>query len=620
MSVFSPSPLRTPEDIARFEAEFPFQQRLVARSVYDLFAASAARHPDRVAITMIMTGAADEQPRRVSYRELLSLVRRAANMFVTIGGQRPGVAYMLPSLVETHVTLWGAETAGFAVPINFLLQAEHIADLVNASEASILVTLGVHPHLDIWEKALRVKQLLPHIQLVRVAPATAGAVAGVLDFHQTLLSEPDDHLTFGEPGRDNDISAYFHTGGTTGAPKLVAHTHRSQIAAALGGAVLLDLSDNDVLTNGIPLFHVGGTICCGLCCFMSGAEVLLMSPAGFRNPAMISGFWKIVERYRATLVGGVPTALGAILEVPIAGADITSIRVGICGAASLPRAVGERFEQITGKPLHEIMGMTEASGLISIDPACGERGAGSVGYPLPYTQVAVRRLTLDGGLGELCEPDEIGVLTVRGPTVSPGYKNPEHNKGVFIDGTLNSGDLAYRSVDGRIYIAGRAKDLIIRSGHNIDPLMIENAMTTHPAVALAAAVAMPDAYAGELPVCYVTLRPGAFALEEELHAHAQKTIAERPAWPKHIHIVDAIPLTTVGKIYKPQLRMDAAGRLVKQIVHDKLALPEGKVDVAEGGKRGLRVTVSLPQSNANTAKALENELAAYAFESVVKSG
>jgi fatty-acyl-CoA synthase len=227
---------------------------------------------------------------------------------------------------------------------------------------------------------------------------------------------------------------------------------------------------------------------------------------------------------------------------------------------------------------------------------------------------------LDGGLGEVCEADEIGVLTVRGVTVSPGYKNPEQNKGVFIDGLLNSGDLAYRNVDGRIYIAGRVKDLIIRSGHNIDPLMIENAMTTHPAVALAAAVAMPDAYAGEVPVCYVTLRPGAVALEEELHAHAQKTVAERPAWPKHIHIVDAIPLTTVGKIYKPQLRMDAAGRLVKQIVHDKLALPEAKVDVTEEGKRGLRVTVSLPQCSANTAKALENELAAYVFESIVKSG
>jgi fatty-acyl-CoA synthase len=261
--------------------------------------------------------------------------------------------------------------------------------------------------------------------------------------------------------------------------------------------------------------------------------------------------------------------------------------------------------------------MTEASGLIAIDPVAGDGGIGSVGWPLPYTRVEVRRLEADGGLGPPCEPNEIGVITVQGAHVSPGYRNPEHNAGVFDGGVLNSGDLGYTDDAGRIHIAGRAKDLIIRSGHNIDPLMIENAMAAHPAVALAAAVGMPDAYAGELPVCYVALKAGGSATEDELHDHAQRTIGERPAWPKQIHIVEAIPLTTVGKIYKPQLRCDAAARVVTRVVHGQLALPGARVQVSEGGRRGMRVCVTLPQAARASVPAVEQALASYLFEAQV---
>jgi len=368
------------------------------------------------------------------------------------------------------------------------------------------------------------------------------------------------------------------------------------------------------LTANLPLFHVGGTIFCALSPFLTGAHVLVMSPSGMRNPAMVASFWRIAERYGATLVGGVPTSVGAVLEVPLGTADLVKVRAGFCGAASLPAAVGERFRQVLGKSLHEVYGMTEASGIISVDPVGSEGGAGSVGFPLPYTQVVVRRLNSDGSLGDACAPNEIGVLTVRGPTVSPGYRDPAHNRGVIEGGTLNSGDLAYVDEGGRIRIAGRSKDLIIRSGHNIDPVMIENAMATHPAVALSAAVGMPDAYAGELPVCYVALRPGATVTEDDLHAHARSTIAERPAWPKHIHLVDAIPLTSVGKIYKPQLRCDAAERLVSRVVREDQGLLEARVQVREGGRRGMTVRVTLPDALRSSLARVQEALKAYLFE------
>jgi fatty-acyl-CoA synthase len=180
-----------------------------------------------------------------------------------------------------------------------------------------------------------------------------------------------------------------------------------------------------------------------------------------------------------------------------------------------------------------------------------------------------------------------------------------------------TGDLGFLDAAGRIHIAGRSKDLIIRSGHNIDPLMIENAMAAHPAVALAAAVGAPDAYAGELPVCYVMLRPGVQATEDELRDHAQRAIAERPAWPKRIHVVDTIPLTSVGKIYKPTLRCDAASREVTRLVRDELGYPQARVEAIEGGRRGLRIRVTLPGDAAASAATVREALAAYLFEAEV---
>lgn len=612
--------IRTRADLERFEAAMTLDERLPERSILDVFAASAERDSDATAITMLMTGAPDEEARRVSYGQLLGMIRRAANMFTELGGPAPGVAYMLPSLVETYVTLWGAEAAGYAVPINFLLQPESVAELLKASDAKILVALGPHPQLDIWQKALALKEQVPGLKLVRVSPPGISLEDGVIDFGTALMAQPDDHLTFGAPRGGDDVAAYFHTGGTTGVPKLVAHTHRSQLVAGLGGAVMCGYTPDDTLTATLPLFHVAGTIVAGLSAFMAGAHLLVTSPAGLRSPAIVEGFWRIVADHKATLVGGVPTAIGAVLQSPVGDHDISSVRAGLTGAALLPPAVGKRFKEVTGRTLFEIFGMTESSGLVSIDPLHGDGATGSVGWPLPYTEVDVLRLNADGSLGDACDPDEIGVITVVGENVSPGYRDPNYSDDTFVDGRLNSGDLGYKDAEGRVYIAGRSKDLIIRSGHNIDPAMIENAMAAHPAVALAAAVGMPDAYAGELPVCFVELLPGAEADPADLQAHAQKTIDERPAWPKQIMIRDTIPLTTVGKIYKPALRVEAAKMKVENVVSSELGLTEASVDVTDGGARGMRVTVTLGGNDARSAEAVEQALDAYLFEAIVRTG
>ena len=613
MPLFSEYSVATLKDVVRFETEKTLEQRYNARSVYDIFAKSASRHPDRTALTMLMTGADDETPRVVTYRQMLDGVTRAANFFASLGGPGAGVAYILPSLVETHFTLWGAEAQGYAVPINFLLQPQNIADLVRAADAKILVALGPHPQLDIWQKAVEVGKLLPDVKLVQVSLSDAPLPEGVFGFGPGLKAQDGNALTFGQARSGDDVAAYFHTGGTTGSPKLVTHTHRMQIAAGFGGTVLQDLSETDAITNGLPLFHVAATISCGLSFFIAGANVIVLSPAGMRNPVIIKNFWKIIERYRATVIGGVPTALAALLNVPV-DADISSARYSISGASLLPRAVALQYQKMTGTAIHEILGMTETGGLVSIDPAPADPVLGSVGIRLPYTRVVVRKLAADGSLGEACAPHEVGVMTVSGPNVTPGYKDQSQNGSALRDGYLDSGDLAYTDEQGRLFIAGRSKDLIIRSGHNIDPVLIEDALQSHPAVALAVAVGQPDKHAGELPVCYVALKPGAQATADELRAFAEPLIAERPAWPKQIIVIDAIPVTSVGKIFKPQLRTDAVQRLVAQVVAEATGAADAVIDVAAGGKRGIDVKVVLPPAMAGQQAAVEKALDGYLFD------
>ena len=620
MADFKDEKILNRDDLEQFETKMTLDQRLPERSIIDVFIASAEQQPTSTAITMLMTGAEDEQPRRVTYGQLLGMIRGAANLFSALGGPVPGVAYMLPSLIETHVTLWAAETAGYAVPVNFLLQPESIAELIKASGAKILVALGPHPQLDIWEKALELREQIPGLVLVRVSPPGTPDEDGIVDFGTALAEQPKDHLIFGEPRGGDDIAAYFHTGGTTGVPKLVAHTHRSQLVSAFGGAAMCGYTSDDILTATLPLFHVAGTIVAGLSAFMAGVELVIMSPGGLRNPAIIEGFWRLVAQHNVTVVGGVPTAIGAVLQVPVGDNDISAVRAGLTGAALLPPAVGARFKDLTGCTLHEILGMTESSGLVSIDPLSGSGSVGSVGWALPYTKVEVLRLNEDGSLGELCAVDEIGVITIQGDHVTPGYRDPQHNDGVIDAGRLNSGDLGYKDAQGRIYVAGRSKDLIIRSGHNIDPAMIENAMAAHPAVALAAAVGMPDAYAGELPVCFVELLPGAKVNVEDLHRHAQSSIDERPAWPKLIQIIDSIPLTTVGKIFKPSLRCDIAKQRVMDLLKNEFRIANARVEVVAGGARGMCVTVTVPEDDRSSIAELEIALAAFLFEAQILVG
>ncbi|CAB5682664.1 Long-chain-fatty-acid--CoA ligase [Delftia tsuruhatensis] len=627
MALPAPSaPVRTLEDLQRYESHMPLDQR-IPPTIYRLFEQLAQTHGSRTALSMVLTGADDERPQRLSYAGLHARITQAANLFASLGGPGVGVAFMLPSLFDTHAVLWGAESAGYAVPLNPLLLPEQLAQLIAASRARILVTCGPGMAPGLWDKCQAIRARLPDLQVLCIGGlpsaeeggGSGGGALPALDFASALQPHGRERLGFQRADHADEVIAYFHTGGTTGTPKLVAHTHRNQLTAALGGGVLMDLRCDDVMTNGMPLFHVGGAIACSLALFMRGAHVLMLSPQGLRNAQMVQRYWRIVENHGVTLVCAVPTALSAILAQPVDG-RLDTVRCGLTGSAPTPRSQTEKFAALTGRPLHEILGMTESGGVTAIDPVAGSATPGSVGLRLPYTQLQVLRRLEGGQLGAPCEPHEIGALVVSGPNVSPGYLNAAHNAGVFDASSVHSGDLAYLDEEGKLFIAGRAKDLIIRSGHNIDPAMIEAAFTAHPQVALAAAVGQPDAYAGELPVCYVCLVPGASVTQDELAAFARERIAERPAWPRQVYILDSLPLTGVGKIFKPALRADAAEQVLRPLLQAAAGARLREVAASEGGPRGLRVRVTLTQEDAQASAAIALALGAFVLDYTIEAG
>ena len=315
---------------------------------------------------------------------------------------------------------------------------------------------------------------------------------------------------------------------------------------------------------------------------------MLPTPAGYRGEGVFDNFWKLIARWKATFLITVPTAIAALVQRPV-DADVSSLRMAISGSAPLPLELYKRFEKATGVQVAEGYGLTEATCLVSCNPVDGLKKVGSVGLPLPYTHVRILHTNGDGTVRHECGVDEGGEICVANPGVFEGstYTEADKNRGLFAEGRfLRTGDLGRIDADGYLWITGRAKDLIIRGGHNIDPAMIEEALASHPAVAFVGAIGQPDAFAGELPCAYVELVKGASATVAELEAFARETIQERAAVPKHIEILPELPKTAVGKIFKPDLRKRAIQRIFDAALAEA-GLAAHVAEVSEDKKRGL---------------------------------
>ena len=561
-------PIRGLEDIESLEKQ-AYDELVPAKSVYDLFIATATLFPDRPGLTVLPSGNLDEVAHTRSNKELLQEITRVANMMHDmIVGEDGAVAIISPTYDQIPATIWGTQTAGIVSSINYLLSPDVIVDLLRAENAEILVVPGPNVDKDIWTKVQAVIARVDMIRKILVLGGVPVKDSRMVDFDTAVKEYPHDRLTFSRETGRNTVAALFHTGGTTGTPKLVQLTHGNQIHGAWAFAQMWGIDETDVMFNCLPMFHVGGTISSCLSAMAAGAHDVILSPYGLRNPDIVRNYWRIVERYRATIIGGVPTGIVAISDVPVGDADISSVRMGTTGGALCPVPVGERFEKKIKGFLYEQYGMTETGAMISSNPFTGKRILGSAGLRVPFSDLMVaRQKEIEEEIVVKCDVGEIGSVLVRGPQVFPGYKDPQQNIGALLEGGwFVTGDLGYMNNENRLFLTGREKDLIIRSGHNIDPAAIEEVANAHPAVTISAAVGMPDEYAGEVPVLFVVKAPGKDLDLLDLQNYMAGHISERPAKPKKIIELPEMPITTVGKIFKPHLRELAVQEKVYQLL------------------------------------------------------
>ena len=558
-------PIRSQADIRRLE-QTPLAEALTLRSTYEIFQSSAQAFGDKTALTFLRTANPDDEPIRWSYDELLAGIHQTANLLHRIGVQSgDAIGVLLPGCMDYHLALWGGEAAGIVQPLNPLLGEEKLVSLLNAGKAKVLFAWGSDDDAGIWSKALQIRTQVPTLtHVLRVAPFDETPARswpdGVLDFDGERKREVSDRLISGRSIAANDIAAYFHTGGTTGAPKLARHSHGAQVFTAWVCVQLQGTRADDVVLNGYPLFHVAGVLPGSLTSFAAGSEVVMPTTALFRNREVIANYWRLVERYRATAVSAVPTVLAALANVSVGDANISTLRYCRTGAAPMSPDLAARFETQFGLHVHESLGMTEMAGISTITPPGVNAPAGCVGFRLPHTQMRVVALDENGNPTNRDMPNgEQGMVIFKSPNLFSGFVDANDNQHAFTaDGWLATGDLGWLDDQGRLNLSGRSKDLIIRGGHNIDPKVIEDAMAGHPAVQHCAAVGQPDAYAGELPVVFVTLKPGAQASEDELLAYVRERVDEPPARPKSVTVLPSMPMTLVGKIFKPELRQLAA--------------------------------------------------------------
>ena len=572
-------------------SEVPLERRLPSLDTFDWIQRGLDLSPAKVAVRYLADGDPNGEAITVTYAELKCATIAAANLFYSLDVRHGDpVVFLLPTSPELYGVMLGSIATGVSCCVNWMLGAEHWIELIAASRAKVVVALGPTPGFEIWDKLSAVRDRLPpHVRVLSVAIA-GGRRLPETDFATLCAAQPSDALTFERSVKPDDIAALIHSGGTTGAPKLVKLTHRGFSYKFWANSLVMAHTCDDVIFADYPMFHIAGFFARGLLAIACGMEIVIPSPLGAREKRFIENYWTFVQAFRITILSGVPTTLANLCKVPTNGADLRSLRpYGVTGSTAFPAEVARQLKAICGVTMLGSYGATEYTQNVAQPPRDGDPRYGSAGLRLPFTEIGVVEIDEAGHIVRHRATDEIGLVVVRGPSVTPGYVDPRHDAGVLLPGGwFNSGDLGRLDADGYLWITGRAKDVIIRGGHNIDPTVVEETLLKHPDVLLVAVVARPDPYAGEVPMAYVQMIDGATTTVFDLAAFAQAHTPERAAAPRHIVRLEVMPLTDVGKPAKVELRRNAAREAFAALLELIVGEGRGRVDIVDDASSGQR--------------------------------
>ena len=480
----------------------------------------------------------------ISFSELGDRVDLTVAALAALGvGSGDRVALLAGNVPEFVDALYGALRAGaVATPLNVMLTPEELGYILADSGAKVVVVeLAYLPGL------LSVRDRLAALETVVVIggpPAPTGTVS--LEEILVQAGEPPDVET-----DEDDVAVIAYTAGTTASPKGAMLTHANLLAnldQMMSVPALAEASD-DVVLLALPLFHIYAlNVVLGLC-FRNGATAVLVERFDPEGSA------ELVRRHGVTVLFGAPPMFASWLDHARAGGDASSlstVRLAGSGAAPLPPAVLEGFQQRFGLTIWEGYGLTEAAPAVTTNALGEDAKPGSIGLPLPGLEVRL----VDEYAEELedVEDGDPGEIVVRGPNVFAGYWNrPEASASVVTGGWLRTGDIAYRDEEGYLFVVDRKKDLINVSGFNVFPKEVEEAIATHPAVAEVAVIGIPDERTGEAVEAWVVANEGRSVTPEQVTAHLRGYLA-RFKVPKVVNVVDELPHHVTGKVLRRALR------------------------------------------------------------------
>jgi len=541
----------------QYERGVPTEITIPDQPLHHFLEESARRWPDQTALLY--------RGRRLSYATILEEARRWATILQDLGIRKGArVLILLPNIPQAIIGLYGALMAGaVAVLVNPISDRKDLARQLADSGAETVLTLSsfypdvVRPLQQ--EGQIRnviltnVKTYLPWLQRTlfrftrerkeghRLPPYEAEKV---LWWERLMRRAPGVYQPV--PIISDDLAVLLYTGGTTDRPKGVMLSHHNLVANALQTrAWFPDLRDGqDIFLGVLPLSHSYGLTACLNLAFLSGSTVIL-------KPTLdIDRLLKAIRRYQPTIFPGIPVLYAAINEVPnVRDYRISSVKICISGASSLPIEVQEAFEKLTKGRLVEGYGLTEASPVTHANPLFGEKRTGSIGVPLPNTDARIVHHRTGRELG----PGTIGELLIRGPQVMQGYwRRPEETEGVLRGGWLHTGDLAVMDCEGYFRLIDRVSDLIDVGNRYVYPRDVEEVLHEHPCIQEAAAIgARGDDGRGEVRACIV-LRPGLMATQEEVVEFCRGRLRTYQI-PRRIYFREDLPRSFVGKVLRRQL-------------------------------------------------------------------
>jgi len=528
-------------------------------SLKAMFEASARKYPQHPAYSNL--GAT------LDYAELDRLSRQFGAYLQKAAGLKKGerVALMMPNLLQYPVALFGVLPAGLvAVNVNPLYTERELEHQLKDSGAQTIVILE--------NFATTLQQALPHVGLKHVIVTAIGdllptpkrqlvnfvvrrvkkmvppwRIDGAVPFRAALLQGAqqtlDDIAVTGD-----DIAFLQYTGGTTGVAKGAVLTHRNMVVNALQLAAWVGdhftYGEEHIITA-LPLYHIFSLTVNAMVMLHFGGENIMIT-----NPRDIPDFIKTLKKSHWSCITGVNTLFNALLHDPeFEHLDFSRLRFALGGGMAVQRAVAERWKKLTGLPLIEGYGLTEASPVVSANPLDIKEYSGSIGLPMPSTDVSIR-----DDDGQELKVGEVGELCFKGPQVMRGYwqRPDETDKVLSSDGWLRTGDMGRIDARGFLYIVDRKKDMILVSGFNVYPNEVEDVIAMHPGVREVAAIGVPDEHSGEVVKLFVVKKDPALTVEAlKDWAHKELTGYKRP---KYIEFRDELPKSNVGKILRRELR------------------------------------------------------------------